>query len=378
MVFNTGTGGLPKPRQMVAPMGLFAARRRSRLRTKVNGSTTLNQNRTHNVANEITDITESTGTAWPTPTHNANGNLTVAPRPLSLGNSFDLKYDAWNRLIEVKLTGSSVVATYRYDGANRRVSQDDGTNVRHHYYSDQWQVLEERLNSATTADKRFVWGLRYIDDLILRDHGGTRHYVLHDYFNVTAIVNTSGTVQERYGYDAFGAVRYLNASFGSASSGYTWETLYGAYRYDANTGLYQVRHRYLHPKLGRWTKRDPIDYKDGSNLYAYNGSNSVNWVDINGLHAGGPIEVIVGIGEFLKGLAKTAFGIGLCRCAGCLAALNIQVYACDWYLDDEDWVRCTCDLLKESGGTKLLCRTCTFGASNAVDLAREYIGCDDI
>jgi RHS repeat-associated protein len=169
--------------------------------------------------------------------------------------------------------------------------------VRHHYYSDQWQILEERLNSSTTADKRFVWGLRYIDDLILRDHGGTRHYVLHDYFNVTAIVNTSGTVQERYGYDAFGAVRFLNASFGSASSSYTWETLYGAYRYDSNTGLYQVRHRYLHPQLGRWTKRDPFGERgfatthhraispldDGPNLYAYAKNDPQNRIDIQGL-----------------------------------------------------------------------------------------------
>jgi hypothetical protein len=120
---------------------------------------------------------------------------------------------------------------------------------------------------------------------------------------------------------------------------------------------------------------------DGPNLYTFVENNPVNSWDVNGLHlisdpggiAGG---IAGGIMDKLRALAKTAGGIALCRCAGCLAALNIQVYACAWYLDGDDWVRCTCDLLKESWGTKALCRTCTFGASNAVDLAREYIGCD--
>ena len=230
--------------------------------TKVSGSTSLNQNRAHNKANEITDITESTGPSWPTPTHDAAGNMTLTPRPLSLANSFDLKWDAWNRLVEVKNTGGSVVATYRYDGANRRVTKASGGNTRHYYYSDQWQILEEDLETETEPvfDKRFVWGIRSIDDLILRDDTSLRLYALSDAMgSVTAVVNTSGTVQERYGYDGFGQPRYMDASFGSrGSSSYGWETLFDGYRYDLESGLYHVRYRYLHPRLGRWASRDPL------------------------------------------------------------------------------------------------------------------------
>jgi RHS repeat-associated protein len=226
--------------------------------TKVSGTTTLDQNRTHNTVNEITDITESTGTAWPTPGHDAAGNLTSIPQPLSLGNGYTLTWDAWNRLMTVK-NGSTTVATYAYDGATRRVSKNDGTNTRHYYYSDQWQVLEERLGS-TTADRQYVWGILSIDDLILRDNGSTRKYALKDAMgSVTAVVNTSGTVQERYGYNGFGQPRYMTANFGTrTSSSYDWETLFDGYRYDTDTGLYQVRYRYLHPNLGRWLSRDPI------------------------------------------------------------------------------------------------------------------------
>ncbi|HAV63026.1 MAG TPA: hypothetical protein DCY13_11755, partial [Verrucomicrobiales bacterium] len=103
---------------------------------KVNGTTTLNQNRTHNKVNEITDITETVGTAWPTPTQDAVGNLTKVPQPNSLGGSYDLKYDAWNRLVEVKVTNGSVVGMYAFDGLNRRISRTKGGNVWYQFFSD--------------------------------------------------------------------------------------------------------------------------------------------------------------------------------------------------------------------------------------------------
>jgi YD repeat-containing protein len=68
---------------------------------------------------------KTTGTDWPDPTYDLAGNTTKAPQPLSSGNSYELKYDAWNRLVEVKATGGAVVATHRYNGLSRRVTKDD-------------------------------------------------------------------------------------------------------------------------------------------------------------------------------------------------------------------------------------------------------------
>jgi RHS repeat-associated protein len=292
---KTGISGTPSWEEdwNFDPMGNWRGTSTAYL-TKVSGSTALDQNRSHNTANELTGITTNSGPSWSAPVHDAAGNMTRVPQPLSLTSNYDLAYDAWNRLVEVKVTGGSVVESYTYDGSHRRVTKSSGSTTRHYYYSDQWQILEERLDPANPADRRAVWGQRYIDDLVLRDRDTNgdgsldeRLYVLHDFFNVTAIMTPTGTVVERYGYDAFGAVRYMDGSFGSrSSSSYAWETLFGAYRYDAPTGLYQVRNRYFHSKLGRWSTRDPIAENGGINLYQFVSNDPIDHFDPFGLSSG--------------------------------------------------------------------------------------------
>jgi RHS repeat-associated protein len=214
---------------------------------------------------------------------NAAGNMSKAPKPLDWGSAYTMTYDAWQRLVKVK-SGSATISTYAYDGQNRRVTKVTGSTTRHYYYSSQWQILEERLNSTTTSDRQFVWGLMALDNLVLRDRGTERFYSLQDVFSCTAIVDTSGTVQERYGYNAFGLSRVMDADFNVvSSSSYDWETRYDNYRFDTESSFYQVRYRYLHPTLGRWLSRDPIEYDGGINLYAYCLNNGLNFSDPNGL-----------------------------------------------------------------------------------------------
>jgi RHS repeat-associated protein len=127
-----------------------------------------------------------------------------------------------------------------------------------------------------------------VDNLILRDRGSERFYSLQDVFNCTAIADATGTIQERYGYNAFGLSGVMDAGFNPLSgSSYDWETRYDNYRFDSESNFYQVRNRYLHPTLGRWLTRDPIGYEAGINLYAYCKNQSVNNLDSNGLDCPG-------------------------------------------------------------------------------------------
>jgi RHS repeat-associated protein len=148
-------------------------------------------------------------------------------------------------------------------------------------------VLEQRTGTSTSADLQYVWGLRYVDDLVLRDRNADanpltgsdglpgsgleeRLYALQDpNWNVTAIAFADGAIAERYRYTAYGAPAILDASYNAAPGGYDWKYLFTGREFDAETGLYNYRMRYYTTQLGRFTERDPIGYGGGSSLYAY-------------------------------------------------------------------------------------------------------------
>ncbi len=130
-------------------------------------------------------------------------------------------YDAWNRLVEIQ-NGATKLVESVYDARGYRIRKDTYTSgtlseSRHYYYTPGWQCVEERLDTSTTVERQFVWGLRYIDDLVLRDRStvdnGTmneRRYGLQDgNWNMIAICNTTGSVTERYAYSAYGAPVFM-------------------------------------------------------------------------------------------------------------------------------------------------------------------------
>jgi len=90
--------------------------------------------------------------------------------------------------------------------------------------------------------------------------------VLSDHLSPRAVVDTAGSVMERYAIDAFGHTRVMDGDWTYLSpntSAFDWEIRLHGYRWDSETGLYQVRYRYLHPGLGRWLSRDLIEEKGG-------------------------------------------------------------------------------------------------------------------
>src|SRR5262249_17371013 len=88
-----------------------------------------------------------------------------------------------------------------------------------------------RSGSRGVARVQQVWSPVYVDALVLRDRdadsNGTleeRLYAQQDAnWDVTALVNNTGTVVERDDYDPYGAVTFLSASWGTLSgSPYAW------------------------------------------------------------------------------------------------------------------------------------------------------------
>lgn len=123
--------------------------------------------------------------------------------------------------------------------------------------------------------RQYVWGLRYVDDLIQRkrDTSGTGldetlYAVTDREFNVVALASTTGAIQQRIVYTPYGEPTFLTAVYNASSNTYDWRHLFQGLRNDEETGLIYNRNRVLHPLLGRFLQRDPLGYPDGLNAYA--------------------------------------------------------------------------------------------------------------
>ncbi len=243
---------------------------------------------------------------------------------------------------------------YTYDGLDRRINKSSASAGNHdYYYSDQWQILDDYNGSAKRH--MFVWGLRYPDDLLARlTHNGTsyatRYWVLHDYLHVTAVMDTSANVQMRLGYDGYGLPRLMNASYvvtNPPAALQDWEFRFGAAYWDSESGLYQVRYRYLHPRVGTWLTRDPIGYQGGVSLSWYAANNPTTQADPSGLRAQKPPNT----GKPTRsGAACNAYNCNACLKAICNHAGNGSWAQCVRGCLLAYWNPATCSYSSGGGG----------------------------
>jgi RHS repeat-associated protein len=128
--------------------------------------------------------------------------------------------------------------------------------------------------------------------------------------NVTALVDTSGDVVQRFVYSPYGVQTVLDGSWAVSSS--PSYSVYGFQdgRTDLATGLVHFGDpgRDLNPSTGTWTKQDS-EYYDGANLYQFEKSNTIDNLDVNGHFLGIPIGTgsraaigsVCGAGGYLVG-----------------------------------------------------------------------------
>jgi RHS repeat-associated protein len=237
--------------------------------------------RTVNSQNQITALGSSSLA------YDNNGNTTTDDQ------GHTLIYDAWNRLLQVK-NGSTTLTTYAFDASGWRIIENSGT-AADIYFSFAGQAIEERQGSTVT--KQYVWGLGYVNDIVLRDDNsssgsygksssglGRRLYYQQDAnYNVTALTNTSGTAMQRYLYTPYGVASVLSGSWGSSSDSYGNVIENQGERFDPTTGMSRSGIRDDLVRLGTWAEADPIDYVDGDDRYQFEDSNPVTGLDPSGL-----------------------------------------------------------------------------------------------
>jgi RHS repeat-associated protein len=229
------------------------------------------ETRDHNAANELQGIA----------THDANGNMVLIP-------GLKGKYDARNRLVEVRDSNDNLIAQYEYNGLNQRIKKTVNNVETKSFFNENWQEIESITNNQVT---NYIWGLRYIDDLVLREKGEERLYSFADpNWNVVAICDDSGNVQERYTYDAFGKRNVFDANFTVRTvTNFNWNRAFTGQVLDIETGLMLYRNRFYHAGLGIFIIRD-IKKSERYNLYRYTNNSPMIYVDILGYNESQPIN----------------------------------------------------------------------------------------
>jgi YD repeat-containing protein len=221
-----------------------------------------------------------------------NGNTTTD------SNGLTLVYDAWNRQVAAKSGGTTLVS-YTYDAASNRITRTASSTTTDYYLSSVGQVIEERQSSTVTS--QYVWGLGYVNDLILRDDNSTsgsygksssglgrRVYVQQDSnFNVTTITDTSGTVLERFINTPYAVVTVLSATWSATTDSYAWVFRFQGSRFDSVTNQDRMGVRDLGVDSFTWEEADPTaaSYINGADLYQVEVNNPIDLVDPTGLAA---------------------------------------------------------------------------------------------
>ena len=147
--------------------------------------------------------------------------------------------------------------------------------------------------------------------MISIDNSGTVSYYLTDGQGSTrALTNENGIITDTYAYDAFGNI--------TAQTGDTYNPyLYNQEQYDANTGLYYLRARYMNPSTGRFISMDAYSGSiyDSMSLhkYLYANGNPVMYSDPTGYMSLAEMAASAGIIGILTravvgGLCNVAFG----------------------------------------------------------------------
>ena len=272
-------------------------------------------------ANDVVENFSVTGDyAQRKPAYDAAGNLLYDGR-------YHYTYDGWGRLAAVSrayrdgegdVAVGSQIAELRYDGLHRRVAKRiahcgdwDANYV--YVWDSNWRLLETRLDNGNTA-KQYVWGGRYIDELVQvsvntdpYDAGEqdceTFYYpVQNANFNVIGLTDADGVLVERYEYTPYGRRMVFTTAGtndplarsplwdsqpvtdGIVTQPYTLCDIgHQGLPHDKEFDLIAVRNRYLQPRTGRWTQRDCEENIEGMSLYENCRSNPTGRVDPAGL-----------------------------------------------------------------------------------------------
>jgi RHS repeat-associated protein len=225
--------------------------------------------------------------------YDANGNMTQRVG----GQTFNLAYDAENRLISVS---GAVTASFVYDGDGQRIKSVIN-GVTTYFVGNYYE------KTGSTATKYYYAGAQRV----AMRAGSTLSYLLTDHLGSTSLTtNASGGVVSELRYKAWGETRYTS---GTMPTKYTYT---GQYSNLSDFGLMFYNARWYDPALGRFAQADTIIPQaqgvQAWDRYAFVNNNPVRYTDPSG-YCIGPLTCVLtwlGILPDFRGLVITTMLLG--------------------------------------------------------------------
>jgi RHS repeat-associated protein len=226
-------------------------------------STTINgtvQNRTHGPTHELLTA------GGQNVTHDVKGNMTSIPanlREAGASTAMNLSWDFDNKMksADIDANGTADVS-FQYDALGRRVARVGSSGSWVFVQSGQQTIADYVVGNAPSASLyRYVYA-SYIDEPVVRKGNGTSgpiyYYHRNQLYSIYSVTNSVGAVMERYAYAAYGQPTVLDSSANAISaSAISNRYCYTGREWDATTGLFYFRARWMSGLIGRFLNRDP-------------------------------------------------------------------------------------------------------------------------
>lgn len=221
--------------------------------------------------------------------YDANGNTTSMVLPISEKDVY-LSYNARNRLERVSQAQPQEpnkaiqwVVNHGYNAIGERVHRDNvelDDPSRHFVYFGGPTLLYER-DPSEASDTAYI----YVENMpVALVRGGALFYIHTDHLDTPrAIVDTSGTVQWKWG---FAASNGESNAFGEAppeTSSFEFNMRFPGQYHDSSTGLSYNYFRNYESATGRYVESDPIGLRGGIATFSYATQSPLRFADKRGL-----------------------------------------------------------------------------------------------
>jgi RHS repeat-associated protein len=282
---NTGDGTVSNPTNDDT-LSYDASGNRVTTSDKVNGVTTT-------INYSVNDLNQYSAVGSKTPGYGNNANLTSY-------DGWTFGYDSLNQLTSA--VKGSTAAYFWYDGLGRICTRqiNGGAGVRFQVWAG-WDMVEDYTYPSHALGSVYLQG-EGTDEMVSITTGGQKYYLYQDgRGNVSEVADANAMAVETYKYDLHGKPTIYDPSGVEVTSGVSTignRFLFTGREYYRELGLYNLRHRFYMPELGRFLQPDPIGFAgDPANLYRYCGNNPANLRDPMGTQQLGPFPPASG-GQF--------------------------------------------------------------------------------